>query len=653
MSNNTRHTDRRTVQHTTTPTSNPASAHPPLPPGAVPDGTARFAWEAIGAVRRTRNGRKAWHIPERNGEGEVIGWAIREDDGNKRFNPGGKRGLTLSWPLIPYAGSSIREPVFIVEGASDTAAGLGLCMQIVGRPSATGGQAHLRTLLADRHVCIIAERDEAGRLGADAIAKALLDVCASVKILEPPEGSKDLRQWVVNGATLGEILDRAAVLRPIDKAETPGSPETPTNISDSSTDTDDTPPLEGLPVLVPLSEVEPEEVRWLWPGRIALGKLTLLAGDPGLGKSFLTLDIAARLSRGAPWPDAASHEAPHTNSHESPNDPHNNPHDPHDTHKPPQSPGGVVLLSAEDGVADTIVPRLIAAGADRARIAAVSAVHESTDTGQAAQRGFELTRDLRALEHAVRNVPDCRLVIVDPISAYMGKADSHNNTEVRKVLAPLAELAERLDVAVLAVTHLRKGEGRAMYRAMGSLAFIAAVRAGWCVTADEHQPERRLVLPIKNNLAIDQGGLAYTITENDLGAHVHWEQSEVRLSADEALGQGGGQMRSEVDEAGQWLRDALTSGPKKATQLIARAKRDGIAERTLRRAKVTLGIRSHRESTQSGQAWMWHLPTPETCEQKQEKQAQTETSERAEPASKQSDAAKPADTAQKAPATNP
>jgi len=187
--------------------------------------------------------------------------------------------------------------------------------------------------------------------------------------------------------------------------------------------------------------VNEETVNWLWPNRIALGKLNLLVGDPGLGKSFITCDLAARVSTGAAWPDGA------------PND----------------GPGGVLLLNAEDGPADTIKPRLRVAHADMERIAYMPYV----DKG----RFFSLSKHIGFLAENAATIPGLKLIVLDPVSAFLSGVDSHKNTDVREALAPLSALAEQTGAAVLAVSHLNKGVGQAVYRATGSLAFTAASRS--------------------------------------------------------------------------------------------------------------------------------------------------------------------------------
>jgi len=342
------------------------------------------------------------------------------------------------------------------------------------------------------------------------------------------------------------------------------------------------------PVTVRLADVQPELLRWLWPGRIALGKLTLLCGDPGLGKSFVTLDLAARVSSGTAWPDLPLL---------------------------PNPSGSVVLLSAEDDLADTIRPRLDAAKADAGRIVAVQAVRRILVTGQTQDDYFDLTEDLPALEAAIKQMSDCRLVIIDPLTAYLGKTDSHKNAEVRAVLARLFELAARRKVAVLAVTHLNKANTLpAIYRAMGSLAFVAAARAVWAVVRDEDDEtgRRRLFVPVKNNLGADETGLAYALEPVGQTARVRWESDPVNIRADDALDGGGRKARAEHD-ARQFVIDTITAngGDMLSDDLSAAAEAEGISERTLRRAKKAV-VESYKEKGRGGQ-WRCRLKGGQPC----------------------------------------
>jgi len=333
-----------------------------------------------------------------------------------------------------------------------------------------------------------------------------------------------------------------------------------------------------------LADVEPQPVRWLWNGRIPLGKLTLLVGDPGLGKSFLSLDIVARTTRGLPWPD----------------DPDSGP-----------PIGDVLLLNAEDDPADTIRPRLDAAGADVRRVHILEGVkYIDPETLKPTFSLFNLVRDLDALEGELKKRPETRLVVIDPVSAFLGATDSHNNAEVRGMLAPLAALAARYGVALVIISHLNKNAAlQAIYRATGSLAFPAAARTAWLVAKDQDDEARRLLLCLKNNLAKEPPGLAFRITR---GA-VEWLPGPVTMTADAALAvkndKGGHKPGPEPEARSQavdWLRELLKDGPLESARVKDEGKAAGYTWRTLHRAKDVLGIQPYRE--QFGGKWMWKLP---------------------------------------------
>ena len=345
----------------------------------------------------------------------------------------------------------------------------------------------------------------------------------------------------------------------------------------------DATPAVTVPVLISLADVEPEPIRWLWPGRIALGKVTLIAGDPGLGKSFLTLDLAARVSRGSPWPDDRNTFAPL---------------------------GSAVILSAEDDLADTIRPRLDAAEADVTRIIALQAVKldDPDEDGESSTLPFILERDLPALEATIKALEGCRLVVIDPITAYLGRADSHKNADIRGLLAPLSEIAGRHKVAVVAVTHLNKSTGiKAVYRTTGSLAFVAAARAVWAVTKDRENPSRRLFLPVKNNLGNDQTGLAYELRDVGRGIPcVAWDPEPVSIEADEALESERDTEKTDREAANEWLTTALADGPMDATDVLNEAKENGYTGKTVRRAAKDLRVVKRKTGFKG--PWQWSLP---------------------------------------------
>jgi putative DNA primase/helicase len=313
------------------------------------------------------------------------------------------------------------------------------------------------------------------------------------------------------------------------------------------------------------ADIEAEPVHWLWFERIALGKLSLICGEPGLGKTFVSCDMAARVSRGLDFPDGSPCEV-----------------------------GEVALLTAEDGAGDTLRPRLDAAGAD------VSKVHiiEGIRAPGGREVFLNLGEHIGLIEAWLVQRPTAKLLIIDPITAFLGRTDSHENAAVRGVLGPVAKLAERRGISVTGITHLNKRETKALHRITGSIAFVAAARAAWLVATDpdDEGGDRRLFLPVKNNLG-RASGLAFAITDG----RVAWEPGPVLTSADDIDGEGDASPR---EEAMGWLTDLLTAGPIAATKVWAKAKMERIAERTLKRAKKELGIVSERV----GDAWAWRLP---------------------------------------------
>lgn len=199
-----------------------------------------------------------------------------------------------------------------------------------------------------------------------------------------------------------------------------------------------------------MSDVQPVPIRWLWPGRVPLGKLVLFAGNPGLGKSFCTIDVAARVSTGGVWPDGAK----------------------------VCQPGNVCIMTAEDDLADTVRVRLDRHQADVSRIHVITGVLRPPreDGGEPGIGWVELDQDLRHIERVVEQY-DIKLLIVVPVSAYMGNANSHNNAEVRSILGPMSDLASTHGLAIIAITHFNKAANmQAAYRAIGSIAFTAASR---------------------------------------------------------------------------------------------------------------------------------------------------------------------------------
>ncbi len=260
-------------------------------------------------------------------------------------------------------------------------------------------------------------------------------------------------------------------------------------------------PYEQEPVLPDtlLSEVTPEPITWLWKGRLAIRKLHLLDGDPGLGKTTLMFDIIARLTTGRAMPNEER----------------------------PVSIGGAVILSMEDGLEDTIQPRLARAGARLDKVSSIGEVNVRTADGQIVKRPFDISEDLPLLESAIKRV-EARIVFIDPIMALLGGKDTYKDSEVRAALIPLKILAERCNVAVILIRHLNKSGGdKAIYAGGGSIAFIGFARIGMMVVKNPDDDSQCVLANIKNNLSKQAPKLLYSIVsdeeQGDERPYIRWE----------------------------------------------------------------------------------------------------------------------------------
>jgi len=279
--------------------------------------------------------------------------------------------------------------------------------------------------------------------------------------------------------------------------------------------------------------------------------------------------------------------------------------------------GSVVLLTAEDDPADTIRPRLDAAGADSSKVHILEAVEVPDLEGpKRRRRTFSLEWALPLLAEALSKMSDPKLLIIDPISAYLGRIDSHKNAEVRAALTPLVEVAQRHHVAVVGMTHLTKASGKdrtaALYRAMGSLAFVAAARAVWAVAKDQADPQRRPFVPVKSNLAKEVAGLAYHVQDVDGVPTIAWERDPVTIDIDQVLAPTPDEDGPTREDSQRWLRELLADGPIEAKIVQQKAKDAGYAWRTIQRAKVAANVGSKKEGFGEGAQWFWRLP--EECQ---------------------------------------
>jgi AAA domain len=329
-----------------------------------------------------------------------------------------------------------------------------------------------------------------------------------------------------------------------------------------------------------LSDVESERVSWLWDRRIPFGKITVLDGDPGNGKSVLSTDLAARLTVGRTFPDGQECEA-----------------------------ASVILMNGEDGLADTIRPRLDAAGGDASRVMSLATI--PTGTGDD-ERLLTIPEDISIIESKIAQMGDAKMVVIDPLMAFLSPTcNAHKDQDVRRALAPLARMAERTGAAVLLVRHLNKAAGgNSLYRGGGSIGIIGAARSGLLVGEHPEDDTRRVLAGQKSNLSAPPESLVYRIVEASNGAARIEYSGVTEAKADAILRTPQDpDERSALGEAVEFLREELGSGPVMAKAIRERARRFDITDATLRRAKTTLRVKSNREGDEG---WSWHLPGKET-----------------------------------------
>lgn len=348
-------------------------------------------------------------------------------------------------------------------------------------------------------------------------------------------------------------------------------------------------PAEGVSVVC-AADIKPEPIRWAWPGWLAFGKLAIAAGQPGTGKTTIATACAAIISKGGKWPDGTD------------------------------SPRGDVLIwSGEDDPKDTLVPRLIAAGADLQRVHFVGSASDGLDS-----RPFDPSRDMPALQAQAVRIGNVRLLIVDPIvSAISG--DSHKNAEVRRGLAPLVVFAEAIDAALLGISHFTKGTGGRdpLERVTGSVAFGAVARVVWvtALTESDDGSPTHILARAKSNIGPDDGGFQYTFQQVALVSHpgitaskVEWGAPLVGRARDLLAEREEAKPGQKTQTANAWLQELLAAGPLPTKQVQQQAQEAGHAWRTVERAKVWLGVESKRTGSGNRAPFAWSLPECEEGE---------------------------------------
>ncbi len=309
------------------------------------------------------------------------------------------------------------------------------------------------------------------------------------------------------------------------------------------------------------SSVKETPVDWLWYPYIPFGKVTLLQGDPGGGKSTLMMSIISAVSNGSEAPDGSRLK----------------------------KPMHVIYQCSEDGAADTIKPRLTKAGADCDNVAFLD------------EDVVSITLNDEKVRRAIADF-NAKLLVIDPFQAYLGDADMANAASIRKVLRQLGIWAAAYDCAIILIGHLNKKQGtKDLYRGLGSIDLIAAARSVLQVDKSEDS-EMRTLRHIKSSLAPKGRDLFFSIDEN---VGVRWHETKNADSPESVQSDVFTEKLSKQEQAAEMLRFMLTDGPVRASDVRLAFKNEDISERTLMLIKKYLGIESFRKNG----TWFWTMPT--------------------------------------------
>jgi hypothetical protein len=503
-----------------------------------------------------------------NPAGDVVAIHVRTDkaDGSKGFTwrrPGGLSGLgglrVVSLPLFGVELLGGEEgPVYLCEGEKAALALRHLGALAVGTVTGAAAipSAEPLAVLNDRDVILWPDHDDVGRDHMRRISESLQGIAKSIRIISwGTDNGDDAADFVERSGTRGDLE------RLLADSKEPNEPKAQA--------------LETAGRLsVCLRDVKAEHLSWLWAGRLLFRKVNLLDGDPDLGKTTITLDIAARVTRGLPMPLESEG----------------------------REPGNVLYVQVEDGLGDTVKPRFEAAGGDSSRFHAIDL----------ATQAISLPDDCgRIAEEALR--VGAKLIIFETLSAVLGeKINSFKDADIRRAMTPLRGLAERTGACVLAVRHLNKKEGgNPLYRGGGSIAMIAAARSGLIVARDPDDEAKRVLAVSKKNLADAPPAISYRIerarTEEGIStSRIAWlgkcDHSPAQLLA--PANEPG--ESSAIMEAVTFLEEMLASGRVSVKDLTREAHAAGITDSTLKRARQRLKIQPRKDGFGGG----WYLELP-------------------------------------------
>jgi DNA polymerase len=527
-------------------------------------------WGGALAIYVYRDQREEPHLKITRTKTKQFPQAFRANGQWLSKKPAGWVNLPYRLPELTAAASA--EPTWIPEGEKDVLnlAALGLIATCNPGGAGKWGVELTQWFKGKQTAFLLEDNDAAGRAHVAKVASLLHEIIPDIRIVSFPELPErgDVSDWLDAGHTREELIARA------EAAPKWKPPQLRSKLA---------------------SQYEMEAVEWLWKYRIAKGALNVLSGLPDKGKGLTWCDIVARITTGNTWP-AGEGCAPK---------------------------GNAIVLSPEDNIKNTIVPRLTAAGANLDRIAIV----EMMSNPDGSERLFNLVTDLPALKAKIEEIGDVAVIVIDPVAAHLGvgKVAPGSETDVRGVLTPLAKLAEEKQIAILAVMHFNKKVEvtNALLRIANSIAYAAIARSVYAALDDPENEDGFLFVKVKANLAPkDLPALRYTTNARHVGfdtrlnkpiegAFIVWGE-QVRTTALDAMEAiAGGTRGNARKEAEDFLLSRLAGGPVLADEIYAEAKAHCITTATLKRAKKDLRIRSVKAQDCITGSWYWQLPKPE------------------------------------------
>jgi hypothetical protein len=403
---------------------------------------------------------------------------------------------------------------------------------------------------------------------------------------EPPMTESEVRQKIKSAFTREPRLRHQAATANTNQPPTPAAREL---------------------VIETAAEIEPELITWIWDGRVPFGKITIFTGNPDVGKSLVSLDVVARASTGQDFADQKNHS----------------------------EPIDVLMLIAEDDLGDTVVPRLKAAGADLKRVHFLTSVVTTTPRTRD-ERAFALDADIQALKEKLKASPEIKLIVIDPLSNYLGRADMNKEQQVRQVLTPLKQVVGETGCAMIGIMHFNKNIAvSSIQKTGGAIGLVGLPRMVWGFAKALDDDDLRLMMRVKGNISKEfKNGLQYRIVDASVEISgktatvpvIKWEGVTTE-TVDQVLAASNDPEESKLRKAMKWLRDFILAdgGEVYAKDAYKAAEKEGIKEATLRRASYQLGVKRSRDGGNG--PWFWSLPTEEDEDASAAKDQETDTAD--------------------------